>query len=737
MGLQGLRSLLAPRSVAVIGASTHPGKIGGRPLQFLQRAGYGGEIYPVNPKSAEVQGIAAVGSVGELPAGVETAIVALPQTLVAEAVDAGLARGIENFVVFTAGFGETGNEGAAAEAALARRINAGGARLVGPNSLGVFSASSGFFGTFATALDNCWPKRGNVAIATQSGAFGSYSYALAAARGLGFSHFVATGNEAGISVAEVIEALAADDDTAVIMAALEGARDGPELLRALAAARDAGKPVVMMKTGRSEAGRVAADSHTGSLAGDDEVYQAVFDELGVHRAATLEEYVDLAYGFSVATRPAGRRLGIVTTSGGVGVYAADHADALGFELPRLGEAELGEIRTRLPLAAGSNPVDSSAQILTNMESFEHLLEVMARSGKYDGLLLFLAHIGRDREHAATVREMLQRLRGRRPDFPVLVSMLAEPDVRSGFEALGIPVYAEPQRALAALAALAIRPSPARRTTGASQDGIEAVDTGPASGPRGEATHQPARDEASTEGRAARRSRSGPRGSPVESRNYTEPEAAALLESWGVPMASYRIAHSAREAAALGAELGFPVAMKVVAAEIRHKSELGGVVLDVADGDAAAAAYGSIVDNVARHRGKSAPGGGAEDVMLSPMQRGEVELILGCRVDPVFGAFVLVGLGGVLAEVFRDTALRRAPVDAATAERMLRSLKGFRLLEGYRGRPKAALSAAIDAIVRFSAFAAANAARLSSAEINPLLISTKACIGVDALIETRN
>ena len=327
-----LDCLFRPRSVAVIGASSDANKIGGRPIAFLARAGYRGAIYPVNPAAAQVQGITAYASLSVIDGPVEHAIIALPGKAVLSAVEACAAKGVRAVQVFSAGFGEGGTAGAREHAQLRERAAAGGMRVLGPNSLGLFNTADKFFGTFATALDGAWPRAGAVGVATQSGAFGSYFFGMAQARGLGFSHFVATGNECDVDVAECVEFLAGDTATRVIVMALEGCKDGARLIRALAAARAAGKPVIAMKVGVSKAGAQAAATHTGSLAGEDRVFDAVLREFGALRAGSLEEIVDVAYVASVVPLPRGKRLAIITTSGGIGVLAADAAEAGGLEL---------------------------------------------------------------------------------------------------------------------------------------------------------------------------------------------------------------------------------------------------------------------------------------------------------------------------------------------------------------------------------------------------------------------
>ncbi|MBL8386270.1 MAG: CoA-binding protein, partial [Burkholderiales bacterium] len=447
-----LDALFRPRSVAVIGASSDPNKIGGRPLAFLRRAGYRGALFPVNPSAERVQELAAYPSLAAIPAEVDHAIIALPGKAVLGAVDECAAKGVRAVQVFSAGFGEGGESGRREQAELRARAAAAGMRVLGPNSLGLFNTADSFFGTFATALDGAWPRPGSVGVATQSGAFGSYFFGLAQARGLGFSHFVATGNECDVDVAECVGFLAHDAATRVIVMAVEGCRDGARLVAALGAARAAAKPVIAMKVGVSQAGARAAATHTGSLAGEDRVFDAVLAEFGVYRAGSLEEIVDVAYCASVAPLPRGNRLAVITTSGGIGVLAADAAEARGLALPPVGAATQAAIAGLIPLAGGVNPVDTSAGIIGDLSLYSRAASAMLADRPYDAVLCFLAHIGRNPAHWAQLRESLYALRRQHAGVPFVAVLLADADLTRELEAEGFAVFADPTRAVNAIAA---------------------------------------------------------------------------------------------------------------------------------------------------------------------------------------------------------------------------------------------------------------------------------------------
>ena len=383
-------ALFHPRSVAVIGASSNPQKIGGLPVRMLRELGFTGDILPVNPTASEIQGLRAWPSVRELPKAPDVAIVAVPAASVVASIRDCTRRGVRAAVVFSSGFAEGGAAGLEMQHEIARIASEGGLTLLGPNCLGVMNVRRRWIGTFSPAPLSGLPAAGSVAIVSQSGAFGAYAFVLARKAGLGLSQWITTGNEAGVSVADVIDWLADDDETRVIVAYIEGARDGDRLRRALLKARAAGKPVVVTKVGRTEVGARAAMSHTASLSGEDAVYQAVFDETGAVRAFTVEQMFRLAHAFSLAPPPRGRRLGIITVSGGVGTLMADAASDAGLELPPLPPRTRRQLRERVPFASTDNPVDVTGQITADYETLNITALGAAQSGAFDALCLFLA-----------------------------------------------------------------------------------------------------------------------------------------------------------------------------------------------------------------------------------------------------------------------------------------------------------------------------------------------------------
>lgn len=689
---QALDALFTPRSIAILGASSNPMKIGGVPVALLRRAGFAGEIVPVNPASDRIQGLPAVPTLAALGRPVDMAVVALPARLAEQAVADSLAAGARSIVMFTAGLGETGAEGKAAEARMVAACRAAGARLLGPNTLGVFAPSNGLFATFSASMEATWPAPGGVAIASQSGAVGSYCYAMLHARGIGISRFIATGNEADIDVAECIDWLAGDAETKVIATYLEGAKDGRRLAAALHRARAAGKRVIALKVGRSAAGTEAVSSHTGSIAGSSAGFDAVFAETGTYAARSVEDLVEAAEAAVAGVFPRGRRLGIVTPSGGIGILMADLAAEQGLEVPALPAADQARITALVSYAGARNPIDVTAQVVNDRALLPAIVEIGVEAGRFDAVILFLAHMGRNQEIMDDLLPPLSALRARHPDTAFIICTLHEPAMRERMRAAGFLTSSEPQHAVRVAAILAGLAAPAA--------------------PR------PAVDPAFAR--------------PLPGR-HDEAGARAFLEAAGIPFPPVRIVDTPEAAGAAAATLGGKVALKVLSADLPHKSDAGGVALGLGNAAEVTAAARAMLAEVAR----AAPAVRIEGLTVAPMITGGIETIIGSYLDPDFGPMVMLGLGGTLVELLGDVAFRRAPVTPAEAEAMARGLKGAALLTGpVRGRPAPDLAALVDAIVRVSQLAAANAAHIAEIEINPFLVLPQGGVALDALIAGR-
>ena len=704
-----LDALLRPASVAVIGASNDPTRIGGRPVRYLRAAGYGGRIFPVNPRHAQVQGLAAFTRIAEVPEAPDLAIVAVPAPSVVETVEACAARGVRAAVVFSAGFAEMGAEGRRMQDRLGEVASSTGMRVVGPNCLGVYNSELGAYATFSTTLEDGYPTPGGVALVSQSGAYGSHLSLLARKRNIDIRYWVTTGNEVDVTVPEVLGWMAEQDDVSVIMAHAEGVTDRDALLRALATARARGKPVVVQKVGVTEVGAQAAQSHTASLAGADPIYEAAFRQFGAYRARDTDEMLDIAYAARFGLFPATPRVALVSISGGVGVQMADAAVGFGLDVAPLSEAAQARLKSALPYASPRNPVDITAQAFNQVDLIGDNLGIVVEERQHDAVVAFFTYVAAADGMVEPVRRAIEAAHARRPECPLVLSIVAPPEVVRQYEAVGCPVFEDPTRAVRAVAAL-------HRF---ARSFAEHADR-PAVGPGDEARGRPAGDSAIR--------------SPVPELPdgpISEREAKRLLAEAGVPVVEEELARTADDAARIAAAFGKPVAVKLCAPEVLHKTELGGVVLHVATGAEARTAYATVT---ARARAAD-PAVRIEGVLVSPMVISGIETILGIRRDPTFGPVVMFGLGGILVEVIEDVTFRVAPFDEAEARRMIAETRAGKVLRGVRGRGPYDVAALAAALARLSDFAAAHGDRIDSAEVNPFVVLPEGhgAVALDAVI----
>lgn len=692
-----LTRLFRPQSVAIIGASATPGKIGAVPVAYLVRQGYGGKIYPVNPKLTQVEGLRAYPDVASIGEAVDMAIVAVPALLVEETIEKAARAGTRSAVVFTSGYAEIGAQGIVAQERLSELARRYDMPILGPNCLGFMNVRENLYATFAPAPAAGLVDIGGVGMVSQSGAFGAYAYSLARERGMGLSYWMSTGNQCSVDVAACIEWLADDPHTTVIMAYLEGCRDGDALKRALMRAQEAGKPVVITKVGRTGSGAKAAASHTAALAGDDAVYEALFRQYGVIRALTIEDFFNFGSALSVAhRRPMGRRLGVLTLSGGVGALMADDAEDAGLELPEMPLEAQKALLNRVPFSGPKNPVDVTGQVTAEPELLTYTAELMGNSKCFDSLVVFLAATGVSDALWPSFSESLLQTRQRFPDMALAVSTLLSAERRKEMERAGVIVLVDPTAAIRTLSAIS---SPMR------------------------ATVKPVTAALDPElGLAFQHTRS-----------FNEVQALDVLRRAGFPVVDHIACTSADDAVAAFQKLGVPVAVKLLSPDVMHKSDVGGVRLGLSTtGDVR---HG--FDEIMASARVNCPNARIDGVVVAPMVSAGVECILGVHIDPVFGPVVMVGLGGVMVEVLRDVSFRLAPFDHATAREMINELKGKAVLFGARGRPKCDLDALVDALVRLSQFADAAKDHVQSVEINPFLVLPENCgaVAVDAVIET--
>ncbi len=693
----GLEALLRPRSIAIVGASQDATKIGGRPVQFLRDYAFPGAVYPVNPRATEVQGFRAYAAIADLPEAPDLAIIAVAAEAAPDAVEACAARGVRGAVIFSSGFSEMGAAGQALQDRIGATARRTGMRVLGPNCLGAVSIADRSIATFSIVLENSMPKAGPLGIVSQSGNLGSYTMLLAGERGLGVSRFMTTGNESDVDVADGIAFLARDPATAVILCCMETCRDPKRLQVALEEARRARKPVIVLKIGESAAGQAAAASHTGALAGSEAVFDALFHRAGACRVRSVEQLVDLAQAtvaLGVDRLPKGRRVTLLTASGGFGVLLADAASAAGLLLPPPSEATQRRITGIVPFASARNPVDATAQMSSRPEILEQILTALLEDGGSDALLLLVSSALYLPRLRSVFTAALTAVRQRFPDRVVVPCVHGPADAVAELSGLGYPVTDGLNACCTMLAGLVTL-----------AEGL---------------ARQPAPPPAL------------PSAIPLTPEALrTEFGAKQALAAAGVPVLPERLVTDPEAAAGAASELGFPVVLKIVSPDLPHKTEVGGVVLGLTSPAAVSDAARTMLARVR----DAAPTARIDGLLVAPMVSGGTELILGATRDPVFGPVVMAGLGGIFAEILRDVAVRPAPVTPQEALEMLRSLKAFPVLDGARGAPRADLPAAAAAIAALSVFAAQHAEAVFAVDINPLLVRAEhqGVVALDALI----
>ncbi len=690
-----ISALLSPNSVALVGASDDVTRIGGRPLRYLRESGFAGAVYPVNPKRETVQGLKAYASIGVLPQAPDVAILAVPAAATVQAVRECAERGVKAAIVFSAGFAETDEAGRAMQDEMIGIARESGMRLLGPNCLGVFNSSIGFYGTFSAMLDSGLVTPGPIGIVSQSGAYGSHLMYLARLRGLGMNHLVTTGNECDINVAEALRWMVEQPDINVVMAYAEGIRDRDTFIEALEIARERRKAIVFMKVGRSEVGAHAVSSHTAALAGSDAVFDAVFRQYGVWRASTTAEQIDIAAACSRGVYPKSNSLGIFTMSGGFGIQMADDAETAGLDVKPMPEKAQQELKAMLPYASPVNPVDATAQAVTDLPLMTSFISAMLEKGDYGFFAGIFGSGPASPTFSGKLRQALETAAASSRDTIMALTMTAPDEIVRTYEDKGF-IVAQDGSAL-------------MKTLGAMVHFKESFD------------------------RAAGRKLDLSPGEKIalSGESLSEREAKPILAKAGVTFPKEALINPGDDAGVVSASVGFPVVLKISSPDIAHKTEIGGVIVGVKDETEAREAAATIFARARERR----PDARVEGILVSPMISGGVEIIAGVVRDPAFGPVVMFGLGGVFVEVLKDVTFRAAPFDVPEAHRMIREIRGFAMLEGVRGAAPSDIDALAKMLSALSAFAAANADTVESIDLNPVRVMEKGkgVVALDALI----
>lgn len=684
-----VRLFLEPRSVAVVGASRDPSKIGSIVVRNLLTLGYRGRIFPINPQAGEIEALPTYAAVRDVPEAVDLAVIAVPLAHVDAVVDDCIAKGVRGILLLTAGYSETGAEGRDRERALVSRLREAGIRLIGPNCFGIINTDPAV--RLNTSFSSIQPLEGCVGLLTQSGALGQAILDYARLLNLGLSHFVSVGNKADVSGNDLLQYWLQDDRTKVVLLYLESFGN-PAKFSLIARELAARKPIVCVKSGRSRAGARAASSHTGSLAGSDRAAEALFRQCGVIRTNTLEELFDAATLLAHQPLPRGPRVAILTNAGGPAIMAADACEAAGLELATLDDRTVQALRGFLPPAASvANPVDMIAGADAN--DYQRAMKALLDDPNVDNVLVLFVplHPGSPERVARAIRESVPQACAK----PVLATFLSAQGMPP--ELSGIPSYRFPEGAVTALAR-ALRYARWRSRPAGRRAEFHDIDE--------------------TQARSIVES--------VRQRGggwLTAGEAHGLLGAAGIPFARAHVADSLESARRAARSIGYPVVLKAVGPSILHKTEVGGVVLNLADDAALERAF----RDLARRLGER-----MSAVLVQQTIRKGVEVLIGATFDETFGHIIAYGPGGTLVDLIEDVALRLVPLTDLDAADMLAEVRATRLLRGWRGAPAADEAVVREIVLRLSALLDL-CPEIEEVDFNPTIVLEQGAFVVDARV----
>ncbi len=694
MGDNYVGDALCPQSVAVIGAARKPGKLGYGVLSNILQFGYKGKVYPINPKAEHILGLECYPSVLEVPGQVELAIIVIPNRFVPQVMEQCGRKGVKGAIIITAGFREAGRDGIKLEREVLGIAHRYGIRIVGPNCLGVISTCTPLNASFAAGM----PRKGSIAFMSQSGALCTAILDWALAEGIGFSHFVSLGNKADVNEIDLLDAWEKDESTRVIIIYMEGIGDGTQFMR-VARQVTKQKPVIAVKSGNTAAGSRAVSSHTGTLAGSERAYEAAFRQTGVLRADSIEHLFDYSLAFAYQPHLKGRNIAIVTNAGGPGIMATDALESSGMKLATLRPETIECLRKSLPPAANIyNPVDVIGDAL--VDRYEHALQAVLQDENVDGVMVILTpQVYTQIEETAGV---IGRLAAE-CDKPVLGCFMGEQKVGSGIKILTqnrIPNYRFPERDVGALRAMAEywqqlqQPAPHYEQFEVDRECVRATF-----------------DRVQDEGRLT----------------LGDAEARGIMEAYGLRIPHSILAKTADEAVSAAEAIGYPVVLKIASPDILHKSDIGGVRVDVNGAVEVRDFYDLLVYRAQRYM----PDAEIWGVLVQEMVSGGKEVIIGVNRDPQFGPLLMFGLGGIYVEVLKDVTFRIAPVSRQEAKEMIEEIRSYHLLRGVRGERPSDVEAIIDSILRISQLVT-DFPEIVEMDINPLVVNEdgKGVIAVD-------
>jgi acetyltransferase len=697
MASSSLENFFYPQSIAVIGASADLNSISGKPIRYLLAHDYPGKVYPINPKYEEIAGLKCYPRVLAIPGEVDMVIIAVNYKMVVKMLEEAVEKRVKYALIFSSGFAESGDEGKKLQEQIVALSQKTGLRIVGPNCQGMVNLKGRVTGGFSTSLEPKPFVTGPVGFVTQSGALGFSIFNMAQEAGVGFNYVVSTGNEADLHTLDFMEYMLEDLDTKLVIGYLEGIKNGEQFKRIADRALALRKPIVTLKSGKTELGQKAASSHTASLTGSDAVYSAFVKQKGIIRVNDIEEIIDLAGLAEKAPLPQGNGLGVISTSGGAGIIIVDTAIEMGLEIVELAETTTEKISQNVPdYGSAVNPVDITAQVLNNPDGFSNVLDAMIADPQVDGIVVVITMI--TGAGGAKMADVLVEKCKITPK-PISVAWTAgdkmNADVYDILRKGKVPFFKSPVRSVKALGHLmnygAFLNSHQQNAAGAKFTGFKQENI-------------------------------------VEAKNIlktaekalTENQGKLVLTQFGIPVTREKVAKTALEAIAIANEIGYPVAMKIDSPDILHKTEAGGLKLAIADDEEAREAFEQILASCRNYSSEARLNG----VLVQEMVSGGTEVIVGVNNDPQFGPTVLFGLGGIFVEILQDVSMRLAPLTYNDALSMIKEIKGYGVLTGVRGKEVRDIDAIAEVLVKVSQLALELKDEVNELDINPLLVMPK-------------
>ncbi len=690
-----LKALFNPGSIAVVGASRNPEKVGHSVLRNILIHGYRGRVFPVNPSATEIEGLRTYPSVGSIREEVDLTVIAIPARFVPDTVRECIRKGVRAAIVISAGFKEAGHEGALLEEELKEIVKGSGLRLLGPNCLGIINTALSLNATFAKGM----LPRGGISFFSQSGALGVAILDWAIGNKIGFSKFISLGNKVDLNETDFIEYFLKDEDTDIILGYIEDIVEGERFIRVARKATKR-KPIILIKSGGTQAGARAASSHTGALAGSDTAFDAAFRQTGVIRAAGVKELFEIARVFTGKRIPRGDRLLIITNAGGPGIIAADQAERASLKLPYLNRAATERLRKALPPNASLyNPIDLIGD--AREDRYRVALGEAVRSRDIDGIMVILTPQAMTNVRA-TAEVVVEEARKTRK--PVITTFMGAESIREGLEILkdaGIPNYSYPEDAISAYKRLCQfsrwKKRPRRRIVSFDIDrtAIDGVLSAALDGQR---------------------------------RSLTDEEARLCLSKAGIPFPAHGSASDSDEAVAVARRIGYPVVMKINSPDILHKTDVGGVKIGLASDHEVREAFIEITSSVRRR----VPQAYIRGVNIYEMIQGGKEVITGITHDRTFGHMLMFGLGGIYVEVLKDVSFRVVPVDEIDIREMIQEIRTYSLLKGTRGERPVDIEGIVDCMLRLN-WLVMNFPVIRELDINPLVVREDSIVALDARI----